>query len=150
MNSWELTAEEQQALFDFVRALVRTPSFPGDEGAVATLIMAEMRRLGFDDVWMDDAGNVVGRVGPQEGPALMFNSHMDTVEVADPAAWRVDPFGVEVQEGRLYGLGACDMKSGLAATVHAAALLRSTGRPGARGVRRSGRTGRRHVHAGFV
>jgi putative selenium metabolism hydrolase len=124
MNSWELTAEEQQTLFDFVRALVRTPSFPGDEGAVAALIMTEMRHLDFDDVWMDDAGNVVGRIGPQEGPALMFNSHMDTVEVADPTAWCVDPFGAEVQEGRLYGLGACDMKSGLAATVYAAALLK--------------------------
>jgi putative selenium metabolism hydrolase len=124
MHLWELTAEEQRALFDFVRALVCTPSFPGDEGTVAALIMAEMRHLGFDDVWMDDAGNVVGRVGPQQGPALMFNSHMDTVEVADPAAWRVDPFAGEVQEGRLYGLGACDMKSGLAATVHAAALLK--------------------------
>ena len=127
MHLWELTAEERQALFDFVSALVRTPSFPGDEGAVAALIMAEMRHLGFDEVWMDDAGNVVGRIGPQEGPALMFDSHMDTVEVADPAAWCVDPLGAEVHEGRLYGLGACDMKSGLAATVHGAALLKKRG-----------------------
>ena len=127
MHSWELSAEERQALLDFSRVLVRTPSFPGDEGAVAALIMDEMRRLGFDAVWMDDAGNVVGRIGPPEGPALMFNSHMDTVEVADPEAWRIDPFGAEIHEGRLYGLGACDMKSGLAATVYAAALLKKRG-----------------------
>ena len=127
MHLWELTTDERQALFDFARALVRTPSLPGDEGAVAALIVAEMRRLGYDAVWMDDAGNVVGRIGPEEGPTLMFNSHMDTVEVADPAAWRVDPFGAEVHEGRLYGLGACDMKSGLAATVYAAALLKKRG-----------------------
>ncbi len=129
MHPWELTAEERQALLDFVRALVRTPSFPGNEGVVAALIMDEMRRLGFDAVWMDEAGNVVGRIGPQEGPALMFNSHMDTVKVADPPAWRVDPFGAEIHEGRLYGLGACDMKSGLTATVHAAALLKKRGIP---------------------
>jgi len=127
MQPWELSVQEQQALLDFVRALVRTPSFPGDEGAVAALIMDEMRRLEFDAVWMDDAGNVIGRIGPQAGPTLMFNSHMDTVQVADPAAWRVDPFGAEVREGRLYGLGACDMKSGLAATLHAAALLKKRG-----------------------
>ncbi|HOT91147.1 MAG TPA: YgeY family selenium metabolism-linked hydrolase [Anaerolineae bacterium] len=123
----ELTAEEQQAMLDFLRALVRTPSFSGDEGAVAALVMAEMRRLGFDDVWMDAAGNVVGRVGPQNGPALMLNSHMDTVKIADPDAWNVDPFGAEIREGRLYGLGACDMKSGLAATVYAAGLLKKRG-----------------------
>lgn len=127
MHPWELTAEERQALLNFLGALVRTPSFSGDEGAVAALIMAEMQHLGFDDVCIDAAGNVVGRVGPQTGPALMFNSHMDTVKVADPAAWRVDPFGAEIHEGRLYGLGACDMKSGLAATVYAAALLKKRG-----------------------
>ncbi len=127
MQLWELSAEERQALLDFTRALVRTTSFPGDEGAVAALIMDEMRRLDFDAVWMDDAGNVIGRIGPHTGPTLMFNSHMDTVEVADPAAWRVDPFGADVQDGRLYGLGACDMKSGLAATIHAAALLKKRG-----------------------
>lgn len=124
MHLWELAAEERQDLLDFTRALVRVPSFPGDEGAAAALIMDEMRRLDFDAVWMDNAGNVVGRIGPQTGPTLMFDSHMDTVEVADPGAWRVDPFGAEIHEGCLYGLGACDMKSGLAATVHAAALLK--------------------------
>ncbi|HOU13912.1 MAG TPA: YgeY family selenium metabolism-linked hydrolase [Anaerolineae bacterium] len=127
MHPWELTAEERQALLDFLGALVRTPSFSGDEGAVAALIMAEMRRLGFDAVSMDAGGNVLGLIGPQTGPTLMFNSHMDTVKVADPSAWRVNPFGAEIHEGRLYGLGACDMKSGLAATVYAAALLKKRG-----------------------
>ncbi len=123
----ELTAEERQAVLDFLCALVRTSGFSGDEGAVAALVLAEMQRLGFDDVWMDAAGNVIGRVGPPHGPALMLNSHMDTVKVADPAAWQVDPFGAEIREGRLYGLGACDMKSGLAATVYAGALLKKRG-----------------------
>jgi putative selenium metabolism hydrolase len=123
MSQWDLTSGERDALLNFVRNLVRIPSFPGDEGAVAQLIMDEMRRLAYDDVWMDDAGNVIGRLGPAQGPALMFNSHMDTVEVSDPDAWTMDPWGGEVREGRMYGLGACDMKAGLAATVHGAALL---------------------------
>lgn len=123
MLSWELTAQERDSLLDFTRRLVRTPGLPGAEGMVAALIMDEMRRLGYDDVWMDAAGNVVGRIGPAEGPGLMFNSHMDTVAVADPAAWTVDPWSAEVRDGRLYGLGACDMKGGLAATVYGAAKL---------------------------
>lgn len=127
MPKWEMTSEERKSLLDFLRDLVRTPSFPGGEGAVADLIMAEMRRLGYDDVSMDAAGNVLGRIGPADGPTLMLNSHMDTVGVSDPKAWNVDPFGAEVRDGQLFGLGACDMKSGLAATVHGAALLKKRG-----------------------
>lgn len=125
MNSWHLMVQEREALLAFAQRLVRTSSLPGQEGAVAGLVAEEMRRLGFPQVWMDAAGNVVGQIGSAEGPTLMFNSHMDTVEVADPAAWTVNPLGAEVRQGRLYGLGAADMKAALAATVYgAAALLR--------------------------
>ncbi len=123
MSQWELIPQARQSLLDFARALIRTPSLPGEEGAVAHLIMEEMRRLDFDDVWMDEAGNVVGRVGPPDGPGLMFNSHMDTVDVAEPEAWQIPPFGAEMRDGLLYGLGACDMKGGLAATVYGVATL---------------------------
>ncbi len=123
MSQWALTAQEREALLDFLRRLVRTPSLPGQEGAVAELVMAEMRRLGFGEVWRDGAGNVVGVVGAGDGPMLMLNSHMDTVEPAEPERWEADPWAAEVRDGRLYGLGACDMKSGLAATVYGAAIL---------------------------
>ena len=126
-SHWKLTVDERQALEAFLRKLVQTPSLPGDEGEVAALVMDEMRRLGYDDVQMDAAGNVIGRVGPPEGPGLMFDSHMDTVTVSDRDAWTVDPWGAEVRDGRLYGLGACDMKGGLAATVYGAAALRQRG-----------------------
>lgn len=122
----ELTDDERASLQAFLQALVKTASPSGAEGAVAALIMDEMRRLGYDDVWMDEAGNVIGQIGPasgaESGPILMFNSHMDTV-AADPASWELDPRGGEVKKGRLYGVGACDMKGGLAATVYSAALL---------------------------
>ena len=53
----------------------------------------------------------------------MLNSHMDTVEVANPGAWSCEPFSAEIKKGLLYGLGSCDMKGGLAATVYGAAML---------------------------
>ncbi|MCU0520273.1 MAG: YgeY family selenium metabolism-linked hydrolase [Anaerolineae bacterium] len=112
-------------MLGFLRVLVQTPSTSGNESAVAALIMEEMRRLGYDQVWMDAAGNVLGRIGTTSGPVLMFDSHMDTVEVAEPQAWTVDPYGAVVNDDRLYGVGACDMKSGLAAAVYGAALLAS-------------------------
>ncbi len=123
MNQWHLTPQERESLLEFLKALVRTPSLPGQEGAVAGLVMEEMRRLGFPEVWTDSAGNVVGRVGSSSGPGLLLNSHMDTVDVSDPGVWMNDPWGAVVREGRLYGRGSADMKAGLAATIYGAAML---------------------------
>jgi acetylornithine deacetylase/succinyl-diaminopimelate desuccinylase family protein len=57
----------------------------------------------------------------------MFNGHMDTV--AAGSGWTHDPFGAEVENGRLYGRGAMDMKSGLASILTAAAHCRAEGLP---------------------
>ena len=129
MLQWELTEQECRSVLHFTERLVQTPSLSGQEGAVASLIMEEMRQLGYDHVAMDETGNVIGRIGSGAGPTLMFDSHMDTVEVADPDAWQSDPLQATIRDGRLYGLGACDMKAGLAATVHGAALLARRGGP---------------------
>ena len=129
MLRWELTEQDCQSLLHFTERLVQTPSPSGQEGAVASLIMDEMRQLGYDHVEMDETGNVLGRIGSGVGPTLMFDSHMDTVEVADRDAWWSDPLRATIRDGRLYGLGACDMKAGLAATVYGAALLAKRGRP---------------------
>jgi putative selenium metabolism hydrolase len=123
MRQWELTEQESQSLLHFTERLVQTPSSSGQEGALATLVMEEMRQLGYDHVAMDAVGNVVGRIGPGSGPTLMFDSHMDTVEPAGNGTWTSDPHQPYIRDGRLYGLGSCDMKAGLAATVYGAALL---------------------------
>lgn len=129
MNPWQLSPTETDALLNFLRRLVQTPSLPGHEGDVAALVQAEMQQLGFADVRMDTAGNVSGRIGASDGPTLLLDAHMDTVEVAEPQHWRVDPWSAEVQQGRLYGLGSCDMKGGLAAAIYGAAHLLRAGAP---------------------
>lgn len=123
MSQWELTVSERQSLLAFLEGLVEAPSPSGEEGPVAALILEEMQGLDYDEVWMDDYGNVLGRIGSADGPLLMFDSHMDTVDVADTDAWVSAPYSPIVRDGNLYGLGAADMKAGLAATVYGAALL---------------------------
>jgi len=108
----------------FLRDLVQTPSPSTQERAVAERIVTEMKCLGFRDVFIDRVGNVVGWIGPGHGPLLMFNGHMDTVRVSDPDAWSHAPFGATITEDVLYGIGACDMKGGLAAMIYGAKLLR--------------------------
>jgi putative selenium metabolism hydrolase len=107
------------ALETFALELVRTPSPSGDEGAVAALVRGELERLGYE-VAVDALGNVTGTLDAGPGPCVLFDGHMDTVGVGDPAAWSFDPGG-EVRDGRLYGRGSTDMKGPLAALVHGAA-----------------------------
>ena len=111
----------------FLQDLVRTPSFSTQEGQVAARLAEEMRRVGIADVWMDRIGNVIGRIGSGGGKKLLLDGHMDTVGVSDPAAWRRDPFGAEVENGVLYGRGSADMKGALAAMVYAAKMLLDAG-----------------------
>lgn len=124
MRVFKLSKQDQSNLTAFLRDLMRTPSPSTQERAVAERIVAEMARLGFHEVRVDRIGNVVGRIGPGHGPRLMLNGHMDTVGVGDSQAWAHAPYGAEVVDGVLYGLGACDMKGGLAAMIYSAALLR--------------------------
>jgi putative selenium metabolism hydrolase len=111
----------------FLRDLVGTPSPSTEEKDVAQRILREMEMLGFPEVRVDSLGNVIGRIGAGRGPTLMFNAHMDTVRVSAPDTWTRDPFAAEVEDGILYGLGSCDMKSGLAAMIYGTKLLRDEG-----------------------
>jgi putative selenium metabolism hydrolase len=123
---FELVTEDKRRLTAFLRDLIRTPSYSCQEGAVAERIADEMRAVGFRDVAMDRIGNVVGRLsgsGHGNGPTLLFDGHMDTVGISDRSAWKHDPFGAEIENGIIYGLGACDMKGALAAMVYAGKLL---------------------------
>lgn len=122
-----LTTQEQQKLIDFLRELVCTPSFSGHEEAVAERLAAEMKQVGFDEVRTDRIGNVIGHFGSGSGPVLLFNGHMDTVQVGDALAWKRDPFEGVIEDGILYGLGASDMKGGLAAMVYGVRALQNAG-----------------------
>ncbi len=124
---FELRAQDRQAMIAFLQDMVRIPSYSTQEGAMAERLMAEMSRVGFEDVHIDRIGNVVGRIGPGKGPTLLYDGHMDVVGAGDLRAWKHDPFAAEIQDGILYGRGAVDMKGALAAMVYAGKLLRDQG-----------------------
>jgi putative selenium metabolism hydrolase len=124
---FELSSQDRQALISFLQDMVRIPSPSSQEGAVAERLAAEMRAVGFDEVWTDRIGNVVGRIGPGNGPRLFYDGHMDTVGMGDPTAWTHDPFGAAIENGVLYGCGAADMKGSLASLVYGAKALIDSG-----------------------
>jgi putative selenium metabolism hydrolase len=113
---------EPSQLIQFTQDLVRTPGLSGQEEAVARRVEAEMRMLGFDQVWIDATGSVGGVVqGQHPGKTLLFDAHTDTVGISPGVPWQHDPFGGQIDGDAIYGRGAADMKGALAAMVHAAA-----------------------------
>jgi acetylornithine deacetylase len=75
---------------------------------------------------------VVGRLGgSRPGRRAIVLGHVDVVPVGDPAQWRADPFAPHMEDGRLVGRGACDMKGGVAATLAAFRAVRAVTNEGA-------------------
>lgn len=113
-----MNSNPQSELVSFHRQLVRLPSLSGQEKAVADAVFVKMQETGFDQVWRDGLGNVIGlKRGAVSGPRLLFDAHMDVVPVTTPEVWSGDPFGADLRDGRIYGRGAADTKGSLAAMV---------------------------------
>ena len=128
-------ALEEARLLDFARRLIQTPSLSLEEEAISRVIEAEMKDLGYDEVWRDSLHNVVGVLnGPEPGPTLMFNGHIDHAGVGEMA----DPFSGDLRDGApyghpgsevIYGRGACDMKGAVAAMIQAGGAAKKAGLP---------------------
>jgi succinyl-diaminopimelate desuccinylase len=102
--------------------LVQAFSPSGQESAAAEVLLAAFGEAGFDEAYLDEAGNAVGilRCRGGAGRTLMMNGHIDTVPLGDEAQWPHPPLSGALAEGRLWGRGACDMKAALACMVVAA------------------------------
>lgn len=105
--------------------LIRFPTInpPGNEADAVRHLGRLLERAGFAcrEIPMGEGRiNLIARIeGRGSRPPIAFTGHLDVVPLgAQP--WTVDPFGAEVKDGRIYGRGACDMKSGVAAFVTAA------------------------------
>jgi succinyl-diaminopimelate desuccinylase len=104
------------------QALIRRPSVtPKDAGALDVL-EAVVKELGFvtHRLPFGDVDNLYARLG-DSAPHFCFAGHTDVVPVGE--GWNTDPFAAEVKDGMLYGRGAADMKSAIAAFVAAAARI---------------------------
>ena len=102
------------------QALIARPSVTPDDAGCQAIIAARLRALGFDVEAMlfGNVENLWARRG-SEHPLLVFAGHTDVVPTGPREQWTSDPFQPEIRDGRLYGRGAADMKSSLAAMVTA-------------------------------
>ena len=135
----QLAKELLPETVDFAQRLVQCPSPGGAEKNAADICIAEMRKLGYDEVFRDDWGNVIGVInGQEEGPTILYNSHFDHVPPGDLSLWNgYDPYGgvvdvVEVDNrdatGKdrtevVHGRGAADLKGSMACQVYSGKIL---------------------------
>jgi len=103
--------------------LIRCPSVTPEEGGALILLEKVLSAAGFTCERVDRGGicNLFARWGDKGAERTFgFNGHTDVVPLGDETAWTMSPFGAEVKDGFMYGRGATDMKSGVAAFAAAA------------------------------
>ena len=123
MNTEQLGNEIKQKTADFLCDMIKIPSVSCQEGGVVNRIADEMRKVGFDEVRIDDFGNVIGRIG--SGPRLIaYDAHVDTVDVGNLDQWEFDPFIGDIKDGFVRGRGASDQEGGMASMVYAGYLIK--------------------------
>lgn len=124
----QILDQDNEDMIAFAQKLIRLPSVTGQEGAVAEAIISEMKKLNFDEVLTDEAGNVTGVIsGSGGGEHVLYNCHMDQVDPGNLDAWEYAPFDAVIADGWIHGRGASDTKGAIAAQVYAAAAVKKLG-----------------------
>lgn len=108
----------------FLQKLIQenTVNPPGNELGVAQIIKEHVQNYNLNaeiKTITNDRANIIVQL-PGENPdssPLIYSGHLDTVPIGETTNWHIDPFLGEIKNGKLYGRGACDMKSGVAALI---------------------------------
>jgi acetylornithine deacetylase len=140
----EYIEKRRMSVVEFLRMLIAIPSVTGDEFQIQKFIAKRLKGMGLQvDMWEPDIAelkkhpaylppdrgyknrpNVVGIYkGIGGGRSLLFNGHVDVIPSGPADAWKHPPWSGEMEGSRLYGRGASDMKSGLAAMTMAVQAL---------------------------
>lgn len=119
-----MTTDPESELTEFASNLVAIPTenLPGDERPCAEFVVEWFEARGVDATLVEtpsaERAQAVAEVGDaDEGPTLVLNGHTDVVPAGDRDQWSHDPFAGTVEDGRLYGRGSADMKTGLAVAM---------------------------------
>jgi putative selenium metabolism hydrolase len=107
----------------FLMDMVKIPSFSTKEKEVAECILKEMQEIGMDEAYIDPLGNVIGRLGFGK-KVIAFDAHIDTVYPGDLSLWDFDPFAAHIKDGKIWGRGTVDQKSGMASMLTSARIMK--------------------------
>ncbi len=106
--------------------LVQIKSLSTQEKEVQLELKRQMEEAGFDEVFIDGLGNVIGRIGNGKR-ILAYDGHMDTVDFGNMSNWNFDPLSGEIKDGYVMGRGSVDQEGGPASFVTAGRILKEMG-----------------------
>lgn len=106
--------------------LVKIKSLSTQEKDVQLELKRQMEEAGFDEVFIDGLGNVIGRIGNGK-KILAIDGHMDTVDLGQLENWTFNPLGGEIKDGFVHGRGTVDQEGGPAAFVTSGRILKELG-----------------------
>ena len=113
MKLQKLVSSYRSELESVMQRLIQIRSYSGEEKEIVEFIRGKMQEYGFDEVFIDSLGSIVGRIG--NGPIkIMFDAHIDTVKVTENENWTYPPFDGKIVDGKIYGRGAVDEKPAMA------------------------------------
>jgi len=116
-----LTSDKKEKVIGLCQKLIQAKSYSGEEEKAADVLEEYMHKAGFDQIYVDFYGNVLGCIkGKRPGKKILFDGHIDTVPVTNENEWEYPPFNAEIHDNRIYGRGTSDMKGAVAAMVCAA------------------------------
>lgn len=122
-NVLDTVKHYEKDMIRFLRDLIKIPGESAKEERVAKRIEREMKELNFDDVYIDEMGNIHGVIG--KGKHLIaYDGHIDTVGVGNIENWSFDPYEGFEDELYVWGRGASDQRSGVASMVYAGKVLK--------------------------
>jgi acetylornithine deacetylase/succinyl-diaminopimelate desuccinylase-like protein len=127
-QDWLHAVSDAEEAAGLTADLVARRSYPGEEADVQQFVLEWLGKNGLESEIVPTPGhadrpNIVARIQNGAGPTVLLNGHVDTVLAAD--GWDHDPWVAQRSGDRLSGLGACDMKSGVAAAMLATRALAS-------------------------
>lgn len=125
---------EEDRIVEFHRGLVQIPSVnpPGDCVDAIAYVQKPFEEAGFECELVDNdptQPNLIAKYGPEGGKRLLVNAHVDVVPIGERSAWKHDPFGAVIEDGKIYGRGAGDDKASVTAQAIASLLLKESGIP---------------------
>ena len=124
----EIVDANKDAIVKLAQELIRIKSHSGEEKEIVHFIAKKLDELGFEEIWIDEMGNVIGRIGSGK-KKIVIDGHVDTVAIGRLRYWKFNPLGGDIYSGSIYGRGSCDQKGGIASALIALRLLREIGIP---------------------
>jgi len=118
-----LVEQNKQLITDEIKNIISIKSYSGDEKELVKYLVSRMQSYNFDEFKHDSLGSAIGKIGNGK-IKIMYDAHIDTVQVSESEEWEYPPFEGKIVDGKIYGRGAVDEKPAMAGYLIAGKIIK--------------------------